>query len=111
MGDSRHIRTEPFEGADSEPLAVFQWIVKIVLGAYFKVAPRARKARVGLEPCVALAHSCVALNTLTLNALAMIALEGTELTFRGSIPRRPILSAEEGCVDTRYIHYRSCLGI
>ena len=64
-----------------------------MLAAYFKVAQRVHKARIGLEPCVAYLRA-------TLNAHE-IALEGTELG--RSILRVLISSVEEGCADARYI--------
>ena len=64
-----------------------------MLGAYFKVAQRVRKARIGPEPCDSVLRA-------TLNARGS-ALEGTELD--RSIPRLSISSAGEGCVDARYI--------
>ena len=65
----------------------------IMLGAYFKVAQRVRKARISPEPC----NACL---RATVNARE-IALKGTELD--RSIPRLSISSAQEGCVDARYI--------
>ena len=66
-----------------------------MLGAYFKVDQRVRKAQISLEPCGACLRA-------TLNARE-IALEGTELD--RSIPKLQlsISSAEEGCIDARYI--------
>ena len=43
--------TEPFEGTGAENLSVFGRFANIMLGAYFKVAQRVRKGRIGPEPC------------------------------------------------------------
>ena len=82
---------KPFEGVRNLP--IFWYMAVIMLGAYFKVDQRARKAQVSPEPCAACLRA-------TLNARG-IALEGTELG--GSIPRVPISSAKAGCVDAKYI--------
>ena len=79
--------TEPLEGVRNLP--IFWYMADIMLGAYFKVAQRVRKARISPEPCDACLRA-------TLNARG-IALEGTELG--GSIPRVPISSVKAGCVD------------
>ena len=83
--------TEPFEGVRNLP--VFWYMADILLGAYFKVAQRVRKARIRPEPCDACLRA-------TSNARESV-LEGTELD--RSIPRLSISSAGEGCADARYI--------
>ena len=64
-------------------MPVFGRFADIMLGAYFKVAQRVRKARIGPEPCGACLRA-------TLNARES-ALEGTELD--RSIPSLSISSA------------------
>ena len=67
----------------------------IMLGAYFKVAQRARKAQISPGPRGACLRAA-------LNAPG-IALEGTELGVTILRAHVPISSVKAGCVNARYI--------